>query len=394
MTGVPALVEALRSGKIQCQVYRKDKFHAKCYLTHGRQAVIGSFGLVGSSNFTGPGLQDNVELNVQIRGNDVKLLQEWYERHWDESEDITAEVLRTFERHTNPRTPFEVWFKALHELLRDLERTIRDADVILIDEAHHFRNPGGAGEGEKEESRYRKFQQYLHQPGGREKQMFLLTATPINNGVHDFRHILELRTNGDDAYFATGTRNLGIHNLRAHFVQLEKSLLQTPAAAAENEASELFRLEDALQKDIIFEELVVQRSRVYVKKSESGCAGGAVVFPTREVPRVAPYKLKVTYGRLLESVEQAFSRTKPLFALTVEKRAARGSWEAFNRIMSRVPDAPPVPGDERMETAILREKPPKPSMKSSTSASASFASTDCRHRDHSLRFTAPRLSRA
>ena len=105
LSGVPAVVEALRSGKIQCRVYRKDKFHAKCYLTHGRQAVIGSFGLVGSSNFTKPGLEDNVELNVQIRGNNVKLLQEWYEKHWDESEDITADVLRTFERHTNPRPP-------------------------------------------------------------------------------------------------------------------------------------------------------------------------------------------------------------------------------------------------------------------------------------------------
>jgi phosphatidylserine/phosphatidylglycerophosphate/cardiolipin synthase-like enzyme len=123
LAGVPAVVEALRSGKIQCRVYRKDKFHAKCYLTHARQAVIGSFGLVGSSNFTKPGLEDNVELNVQIRGNDVKLLQDWYERHWDESEDITAEVLRTFERHTNPRSPFEIWFKALHELLRGHELT-------------------------------------------------------------------------------------------------------------------------------------------------------------------------------------------------------------------------------------------------------------------------------
>ena len=434
LSGVPAVVEALRSGKIQCRVYRKDKFHAKCYLTHGRQAVIGSFGLVGSSNFTKPGLEDNVELNVQIRGNDVKLLQEWYEKHWDESEDITAEVLRTFERHTNPRPPFEVWFKALYELLRgheltpdewdrerstifpilaryqqdayknlveiarlygaaflcdgvglgktyvglmiiermvmhegkrvvlfapkaaredvwapaierllpdlnsgfitfipynhtdlqskgtfprDLERTIRDADVILIDEAHHFRNPGVAGEGEREESRYRKLQRYLHQVGGREKQMFFLTATPVNNGIHDFRHILELTTNGKDDYFANGTRNLGIHNLRAHFVQLERSLTHNPAALAETEASELFRMEDVLQKDAIFDELVVQRSRVYVKRSESGAAGGDVVFPTREIPRLAPYKLKITYGRLLESVEQAFSRTKPLFALSI-----------------------------------------------------------------------------
>lgn len=432
LTGVPAIVQALRSGKIQCRVYRKDKFHAKCYITHARQSVIGSFALVGSSNFTRPGLQDNVELNVQIRGNDVKLLQDWYEKHWDESEDVTAEVLRTFERHTDPRKPFEIWFKALHELLRgheltpdewdrehstifpclaryqrdayknlveisrlygcgflcdgvglgktyvglmliermvahegkrvvlfapkaaredvwepviekllpdlnsgfvtfipynhtdlqrkgtfprDLERTIRDADVILIDEAHHFRNPGLAGEGKREESRYRRLQQYIHNAGGRRKQMFFLTATPINNSVHDFRHILELSTNGDDAFFAKEGRNLGIHNLRAHFVQLDKTLSQ--AAPDETEAADIFRAEEALQRDKIFDELVVQRSRAYVKKSESAEAGGNVVFPIREIPRVAPYKLKITYGRLLESVEKAFSRDKPLFALSI-----------------------------------------------------------------------------
>lgn len=80
LTGVPAIVDAIRNGKIQCRVFRKDKFHAKAYLTHGKAAVIGSFGLVGSSNFTYPGLTDNVELNVQIRGPEVGLLQEWYER--------------------------------------------------------------------------------------------------------------------------------------------------------------------------------------------------------------------------------------------------------------------------------------------------------------------------
>ena len=37
----------------------------------------------------------------------------------------------------------------------------------------------------------------------------------------------------------------------------------------------------------------------------------------------------------------------PLLGLTVQERADRGRWEDFDRIMSRVPDAPPVPGDER-----------------------------------------------
>ena len=29
LTGVPAIVEGIRKGQIQCRVYRKDKFHAK-----------------------------------------------------------------------------------------------------------------------------------------------------------------------------------------------------------------------------------------------------------------------------------------------------------------------------------------------------------------------------
>ena len=123
LKGVPAIVEGIRSGKIQCRVSRKDKFHAKAYLTHGRAAVIGSFGLVGSSNFTYPGLTDNVELNVQIRGPEVGLLQAWYERHWDEAEDVTLDLLKTIERHTREYSPFEVWVKALDELMRGHELT-------------------------------------------------------------------------------------------------------------------------------------------------------------------------------------------------------------------------------------------------------------------------------
>lgn len=37
----------------------------------------------------------------------------------------------------------------------------------------------------------------------------------------------------------------------------------------------------------------------------------------------------------------------PLLGLSVEERATQGHWEDFDRIMSRVPDAPPAPGDER-----------------------------------------------
>src|SRR5207248_450923 len=75
LAGVPAVVAALRAGKVQCRVYRKKKFHAKAYITHARMEVVGSFGLVGSSNFTFPGLTENIELNVRVSGPQVSVLQ-------------------------------------------------------------------------------------------------------------------------------------------------------------------------------------------------------------------------------------------------------------------------------------------------------------------------------
>ena len=55
----------------------------------------------------------------------------------------------------------------------------------------------------------------------RTKTLFMLTATPINNRLSDFRHMAELFTRGDESYFA---RTLGVNNLRAHFNQMERVL--------------------------------------------------------------------------------------------------------------------------------------------------------------------------
>ena len=45
--------------------------------------VVGAQALVGSSNFTRPGLTKNVELNVQIQSaREVAQLQEWFETHY------------------------------------------------------------------------------------------------------------------------------------------------------------------------------------------------------------------------------------------------------------------------------------------------------------------------
>ena len=66
LSGVPAIIEAIRERKIECKVYTEKKFHAKMYITHSRYRQSSPVALVGSSNFTKPGLESNVELNVQI----------------------------------------------------------------------------------------------------------------------------------------------------------------------------------------------------------------------------------------------------------------------------------------------------------------------------------------
>ena len=50
--GVPAVIEGLRSGQIECRVYDKGKFHAKTYITHAKLEVVGSQALVDCRRVT------------------------------------------------------------------------------------------------------------------------------------------------------------------------------------------------------------------------------------------------------------------------------------------------------------------------------------------------------
>jgi superfamily II DNA or RNA helicase len=458
LTGVPAIVDAIRAGKILCRVYRKEKFHAKAYITHARLDVVGSAALVGSSNFTQPGITENIELNVQITGAPVNVLQEWYEEHWNAAEDVTPEILRVIERHVREYAPFQVYAKALQEFFRghemtetewekgigprrsaiysvldqyqrdgyqqlkkiagtyrgaflcdgvglgktfvglmliewlaefrnkrvalfvpkasreavweaavnrylpniggvfgtgfvifnhsdlqragkwqrDLNDVAARADAIIIDEAHHFRNPGtlGAapvdvpdpskpspgyipGRGIVRPSRYRRLYELAEG-----KELYLLTATPVNNRLIDFQHMIELFSRKQADYFKSAPLN--IHSLPGHFRRMEKNLEQSLHIKSNGQplqegelATDLSEAEKVLSDDALFRALVVQRSRAYVKRSQEQHGGRQAIFPNRQPPKVAEYELKKTYGKLLSMVEKAFEKKKPLFSLAV-----------------------------------------------------------------------------
>jgi hypothetical protein len=80
------------------------------------------------------------------------------------------------------------------------------ADVVVIDEAHHFRNPGRRSTGGTgEPSRYYQLYDLLDNTV-RPKTLYLLTATPINNRLSDFRHMAELFTRRNEGLLRPNSR--------------------------------------------------------------------------------------------------------------------------------------------------------------------------------------------
>mgnify|MGYP005811873311 CR=1 FL=1 len=186
------------------------------------------------------------------------------------------------------------------------------ADVVLIDEAHHFRNPGSRGsEDGKEPSRYYRLFDLLDNTE-RPKSVYMLTATPINNRLSDFRHMAELFTRKEETYFA---RTIGVNNLTAHFNQMEKALRTRVGQDATDAAEHMTEVQEILFSDEIFRQLVVQRSRAYARESQLREYGKSAAFPERKPPQVAAYSIRKTYGHMLDLFEKAFAKENPLFAL-------------------------------------------------------------------------------
>lgn len=419
LTGIDAVVDGIRTGKIEIRVYKPKKFHAKAYITHSKLKVVGSAALVGSSNFTRPGLTQNVELNVKFQGPEVADLQEWYEKHWAEAAPVNADLLSVLEHNVRQFTPFEVYAKALHALTAnvdptdksweeadsviypmlapyqqeafhslvemsrrwnggfltdgvglgktfvglmlteyyavrhhknvlimatktgqdavwnpelqeklpdlfgqfsnvlvrahtdlstqkgaaEIEHLAKRADVIIIDEAHNFRNHGRAPDQDDEDnpwgSRWWRMQEIC-----KGKTVFLLTATPINNSLFDLVHQAELFTGVDeDDYFAS----IGINSLRKYTIELER-----PFKTAVPDSAAIAAL---MAQDKLFQSVIHQNSRKYAVESSKVAGGGEVVFPETQIPRVVQYDFGTPYSPLFTELQNAFSRATPLFVL-------------------------------------------------------------------------------
>jgi len=156
---------------------------------------------------------------------------------------------------------------------------LQQANVILVDESHNFRNP--------ETKRYRALMEIIR-GGTPDKRVLLMTATPINNSVWDLYHQLQLITRGDDTWYAGRGP---VANLRATFNAVEEGeggvgLLDTMLLS------------------------LVRRTRHDVRALQA--AGDSLTvgdeplrFPEHEIPKAVAYSLQNLYGTIYHEVLQA-----------------------------------------------------------------------------------------
>ena len=182
---------------------------------------------------------------------------------------------------------------------------VLDADILLVDESHNFRN--------RNAQRYENLERILAansrrgKISGERKKLILLTATPINNTVFDLFNQVNLVTGGDRSYFAAS----GIGDLFKYFQAARRANYQRESGIA------LFNL---------LEEMVIRRTRPFIKEAYPNATikGQPIHWPERRLKTIR-YDLEATYGGIYDKIVNRIEtlRLAPYRLETYKKQGIR-----------------------------------------------------------------------
>lgn len=133
--GAIQFIEWLKEGKLEIKAYKERKTHSKLYImTFPEDDKDLGRVITGSSNFTQPGLEKNLEFNVELKdSSDYYFAKEEFEKLWERSEPISEDFINTLTRDTWLRddiTPYELYLKFIYEFLYDkIWNDKKDIDV-------------------------------------------------------------------------------------------------------------------------------------------------------------------------------------------------------------------------------------------------------------------------
>lgn len=114
---INGLIKFLERKNTQVRQGSRKFNHAKCYI-FGK--ALSSF--VGSSNFTGAGLEKNDELNAGLyQPASIELTKDWFERVWKKGSDAKRDLITMLERSKFgvPSEPYDLYMKMLFEEYRE-----------------------------------------------------------------------------------------------------------------------------------------------------------------------------------------------------------------------------------------------------------------------------------
>lgn len=144
--GVKQFVKWLQQEKLEIRGYKERKTHSKLYImkypegTPYKGTVI-----TGSSNFTKPGLEKNLEFNVELRDDvDYGYAHDEFEKLWETSEPLSEEFINTINHKTwlkDDITPYELYLKFIYEYLKDkIDNDKKELDVGYAPEGFKYLN--------------------------------------------------------------------------------------------------------------------------------------------------------------------------------------------------------------------------------------------------------------
>lgn len=179
-------------------------------------------------------------------------------------------------------------------------------DLVIVDEAHKFRND--TAEAFDELQRICKSPTQRHLPDGTRaaKKVILVSATPLNNRPDDIRNQISLFQDLKDS-------TLSVANLQRFFVLREKEYRQAHALPDVDEARRRVQAIYELIRTKVISEVIVRRTRSDLMAHEDyrvDLEKQGVTFPKIEKPR------KILY-QLAPALEELYDRTVQLLSSPV-----------------------------------------------------------------------------
>lgn len=185
-----------------------------------------------------------------------------------------------------------------------------DYDLILIDEAHKYRN--------RQTNRWKNARMLRFKdpdnPNSFQNKFILLTATPLNNTIWDIYNLIKLFS--DDLFSTFKAEGVNITQLFQDFTDLKKKWKENPKYESE------LRLKAQEIKEKVLDNIMVLRTRKYIK--ETFGKDGKIKVGDKELTFKEPKPEKVLYdditkykeywkflkkvSKLLEDLEFAYTK--------------------------------------------------------------------------------------